>query len=158
MWRSVVTCLHNVRVSSAAAQTNRYNFSPTGRFYVSLVSPATTELNWILHLKRSIFCPILTKFHISRNTSIKGPQGINPIAVNKYICIYIYIKFDENPSSGCRADTCGQTDRRIWQRYFFYDYANASKTHVMLWRSHKEECDEKCKRRPRIILKCAWRS
>jgi hypothetical protein len=42
-----------------------------------------------------IFCPILTKFRLSLQIYIK----------------VIRMKYDENPSSGYRADTCRRTDR-----------------------------------------------
>jgi selenocysteine lyase/cysteine desulfurase len=44
-------------------------------------------------------------------------------------------KFYENPSSGCRADTCGQTDRYDKLRDAFRDYANAPQTrsHIMYY-------------------------
>jgi len=41
-----------------------------------------------------IFCSIVTKFGLSRQTFIKGPN----------------IKFHGNPSSRCRADACRQTE------------------------------------------------
>lgn len=84
-----MTCLRNVRVSSAVALTNQYNFSPRGCSYVTAMSPATTDLNWTLHIKRSVFLPYLTKFRISRKASIKGPPSVNPVAVN--ISVYLNI-------------------------------------------------------------------
>jgi hypothetical protein len=43
------------------------------------------------------------------------------------------MKFHENPSSGSRADTHGQTDGRTWRIGEFYEYANAPKNALCIW-------------------------
>jgi hypothetical protein len=58
------------------------------------------------------FCPILTKFELSRQILIK----------------VLNIKFHGNPFGGSRAATSGQTDRRTDMTKLigaFRDYANA---------------------------------
>ena len=142
IWRNIVTCLRNVRVSSAVL-TNQYNFSPRGPFYIKIMSPATTELNWILHIKRSIFLPYFNQIPYFSKSFHKRPSGCQP-SCSEQICLYIYLyqiwrkSVELEPRWYLRTD--GQTDG--YDKGTFCDYENATKTYVMLWRSYEEECDK----------------
>jgi hypothetical protein len=81
-------------------------------FWDEFVSPTNNKTYLSLHEKDSTFYPILDKFGFSRQTFVKA----------------LHIKFHRNPSSGSRADTCGQTGGHHDVLGDFRDCVRAPKT------------------------------